>query len=76
MDSSIDRSLLDEEQLTHIAELIHNFLDQLAPELHPLESKYSRWQPGDLVDALHEQLNGIRFQLALLRMPPEADDDD
>lgn len=69
LNRAIDRDLRDSERLKHIEELVSNWLDELAPDAYALENPTLRWQPGDLVDCLLDELHNIRREQARLTGP-------
>ena len=75
LERAIDRDIRDEERLEHLANLVSGWLDQLIPDLHPLEHPRHRWQPGDLVDDLKGHLKSIRAEQMRLKGPLYVDED-
>ena len=64
---AIDRDLRDAERLEHIIGLTSTLLDALIPDMDPLEHPDIRWHPGDLADALADQLKSMRHELGRVR---------
>ena len=75
LERAIDRDIRDEERLTHLANLVAGWLDQLIPDLAPLEHPEHRWHPGDLVDDLQGHLKSIRAEQMRMRGPVYVDED-
>ena len=68
------RDLRDAKHLMEIMTIIGNWIDELAPHVHPLEHPGARWQPGVLVDVLREQNYYISIELSRLKGPFVAKD--
>jgi hypothetical protein len=67
---AVDRDIRDEERIVRVEALIATWLDELMPVLAGrLEHPAARWQPGDLLDALCEQLANARAERANLTGP-------
>ena len=75
LERAIDRDIRDDERLDHLHALISGWLDQLIPDLAPLEHPERRWQPADLVDDLKGHLKSIRAEQMRLRGPTYIDED-
>ena len=75
LERAIDRDIRDEERLDHLHALISGWLDQLIPDLAPLEHPGHRWHPGDLVDDLQGHLKSIRAEQQRLKGPLYVDED-
>lgn len=77
LERAIDRDIRDEERLTHIAALVANWLDALAPDAGDMESPRAKWHPEDLIVDLLGHATSIAAELERLRSgPPDVDEED
>ena len=75
LERAIDRDVRDTERLDHLHALISGWLDQLIPELDPLEHPLHHWHPADLADDLQGHLKSIRTEQMRMRGPVYVDED-
>ena len=75
-DRAIDRDIRDAHKLDAIHEELTLLLDRLIPFADNLEHPRSRWQPGDLIDALQEQDRSLQFERQRLTGAVFLEEDD
>jgi glutathione S-transferase len=66
----------DAERLAACQDICTRGLDALIPLMGRLEHPFARWRPDDLAQALSEQLENIKHELARINAPVLVLDDE